>query len=111
MRPYLTACLLAACATQAQPPDAQPTTAVYLTPTQQLTRASMVLRGLRPSLDELHQVDADPSILPTIVDHYLASPEFGQTMRELHNETLLMEIEQPQFTFPAIAPLTTATAR
>jgi hypothetical protein len=93
------------------PPDEISPTAVYLTPAQHLTRASMVLRGVRPSLEELKQVDADPAALDAIVDRYLDSPLFGQTIRELHNETLLMQIEQPQFTFPAMGPLATATAR
>jgi hypothetical protein len=92
------------------PPDVSKT-AVYLTPAQHLTRASMVLRGLRPSIEDLEAVTADPSALGSIVDRYLASPEFGQTIRELHNETLLMELEQPQFTYPAIGPVATATAR
>lgn len=92
------------------PPDVSKT-AVYLTPAQHLTRASMVLRGVRPSVEDLEAVTADPNMLGTIVDRYLSTPEFGQTIRELHNETLLMEIEQPQFTYPAIGPVATATAR
>lgn len=93
------------------PPDEISPTAVYLTPTQHLTRASMVLRGVRPSVEDLRAVDADPNALPAIVDRYLESPEFGETIRELHNSTLLMRIEQPQFTFPNIGPLASATAR
>jgi len=118
MRAFVSLFLLAACTGGGSgndddplPPDAVSPTAVMLTPTQHLTRASMVLRGLRPSVEELRQVDADPSTLPAIVDRYLASREFGQTMRELHNETLLMEIEQPTFTYPALGPIAGATAR
>jgi hypothetical protein len=92
------------------PPDISPT-AVYLSPAQHLTRASMVLRGIRPSVAEIQQVEADPKALESIVDGYLDSPLFGQTIRELHNETLLMQIEQPTFTFPAMGPIATATAR
>jgi hypothetical protein len=92
------------------PPDVSKT-AVYLTPAQHLTRASMALRGLRPSVEDLEAVTADPNMLGAIVDGYLGSPEFGDTIRELHNETLLMEIEQPQFTYPAIGPVANATAR
>ena len=105
---------LVACAGDAPPdlpPDQVSPTAVFLTPTQHLTRASLVLRGLRPSVEDLGKVDADPSTLPSIVDGYLESAEFGQTIRELHNETLLMQIEQPTFTFPALAPIANATAR
>ena len=110
------ACLLlaAACSSSEQsPPDAPPpgdSTVVYLTATQHLTRASMALRGVRPALEDLRAVDADPDQLPAIVDRYLASPEFAKTIEELHNETLLLRIEQPTLTFPATSVLPTATA-
>jgi hypothetical protein len=93
-------------------PDDPPADAavVYLTPTQHLTRASLALRGIRPSLEELRAVDADPGKLPAIVDRYLASPAFGETIRDLHNETLLLRAEQGFLTFPAIGGLTGATA-
>lgn len=93
------------------PPEEISPTAVYLTPAQHLTRVSLALRGMRPSLEDLRAVDADPSKLAAIVDRYLDSPEFGETIMEMHNESLLMRIEQPTFTFPDIGPLTGATAR
>src|SRR5689334_16298965 len=114
----LTLCL-AACASDVrpgsgdddqQPPDVS-STAVFLTPAQHLTRISLALRGIRPSLDELNQVEADASVIPSLVDRYLDSPEFGETIKELHNATLLLRIEQPTFTYPALGPLATATAR
>ncbi len=94
------------------PPDDPPgdSTLVLLTPTQHLTRASLALRGLRPSIEDLRAVAADPAALPAIVDRYLATPEFGETMKELHNETLLLRVEQGFLTFPAIGGLTGATA-
>jgi hypothetical protein len=61
-------------------------------------RASMALRGVRPSIDDLRAVQADPSRLPDLVDGYLASPEFGTTVRELHNEALLLRIQRPDYT-------------
>jgi hypothetical protein len=97
-----------------QPDDPGPgdsPTAVYLTPTQHLTRASIALRGMRPSLADLEAVAADPDALPAIIDRYVDSPAFGETIKELHNETLLMRIEVPQFTYPAIGPLAGRTAR
>lgn len=108
--------LLAACSEPGvdPPPDPPPEvspTAVYLTPTQHLTRASLALRGVRPAVDELRAVAADAGALPGLVDRYLATPAFRETIKELHNEVLLMRVEQPQFTFPAIAPIATATAR
>ena len=103
---------LAACGdnTPPTPPDPPDGTLVYLTPTQHLARASLALRGLRPSLDDLRAVDADPARLPAIVDGYLDTPELGETIRELHNETLLLRVEQGFLTFPAIGGLTNATA-
>lgn len=69
-------------------PDTPPEVA-YLSPTDHLIRASMALRGIRPSIAELEQVRTDPTALPDIVDGYLDSPQFGATMRDLHNEALL----------------------
>jgi hypothetical protein len=72
---------------------------VYLTPTEHLVRASMALRGVRPSLDELKAVAKDPGALPQIVDRYLQTPEFGATVRELHNESLLLRIQRTDLTY------------
>lgn len=91
-------------------PPPLPATVVYLTPTQHLTRASMALRGIRPSIEDLQAVDADPDQLPVIVDRYLESPQFLETIKELHNETLLLRLEQGQFTFPDLGPLAGITA-
>jgi len=86
------------------PPD---TTVAYLTPAEHLQRASMALRGLRPGLDELEAVIADPSILPAIVDFYLDSEEFGVTVREMHEEALLIGVDPAFYPagFPAIGAL------
>jgi len=77
--------------------DATPTTggdsgeeAVLLPPRARLLRISMALRGLRPTAKELAAVAADPEALPGIVDTYLDSPEFGATVRDLHNDALLV---------------------
>jgi hypothetical protein len=95
---------------QQQDDEVSPT-AVYLTPPQHLTRISLALRGMRPSVAELEQVEANPDALPAIIDRYLESPAFAETIKELHNETLLLRIEVPQFTYPAIGPLLGKTAR
>src|SRR3954466_8104409 len=112
MRMLLLAALTACTARDATtPPDAPADpSVVYLTPPQHLTRASLALRGIRPSLDELRAVAADPDQLPAIVDRYLAAPELAQTIQELENETLLLRVEQPTMTFPQTAALPTATA-
>jgi hypothetical protein len=83
----------------------------YLTPVQHLTRASMALRGQRPSLDELAAVREDPRWVEAIVDYYLTTPELGVTMRELHEQSLLSGIDPVIYPagFPAIGALATRT--
>jgi len=76
--------------------DPPPTTgdsgeqAELLPPRARLLRISMALRGLRPTANDLAAVEADPEALPGIVDTYLDSPEFGATVRDLHNDALLV---------------------
>ncbi len=62
---------------------------VELTPQQHLTRASMAIRGTRPTLAELAQVEEDPERIGALVDGWLETPEFAATIRALHNEALL----------------------
>ena len=64
--------------------------AELLPPRARLLRISMALRGLRPSPADLAAVEADAEALPGIVDTYLDSPEFGATVRDLHNDALLV---------------------
>lgn len=63
---------------------------VYLDPPEHLTRVSMALRGVRPSAQELAAVADDPSALEGIVDGYLDDPRFGEIVRDLHNDALLV---------------------
>jgi len=65
----------------------------------------MALRGIRPSLAELRAVAADPDQLPRFVDRYLTSPEFAVTVRDLHNEVLLLHPQVLNLTPPPVAPL------
>jgi hypothetical protein len=97
----------AACSAAAPPPPA----GSVLTPTEHLARASLALRGVRPSLAELRAVAADPDRLPDLVDHYLASPEFGTTIRELHDSILLLHPQLVNFTPPPSPPLQAITFR
>ena len=87
--PVLTAaCTLLGCAD----PEPEPIdeTLVALSPTDQLTRVSMALRGTRPSMADYQAILQDPDALPSLVDTYLDSPEFGATVRDLYAEVLLM---------------------
>jgi hypothetical protein len=79
----------------------------YLSPADHLTRASLVLRGIRPTVAELQQVTADPGALPALVDAWVDSAEFGLTMRDLHAELLLVRTDT-QFQLPVLGPLAAA---
>lgn len=92
------ACLLlalAACgAEDAKPPPAVEAPQVaFLSPTEHLVRASMALTGMRPSLADLHAVQADPAALPAAIDRLLDTPAFGETIRDLHNDALLLRFD------------------
>ncbi|MEO0599811.1 MAG: hypothetical protein AAF211_00145, partial [Myxococcota bacterium] len=45
----------------------------------QAMRVSMAVRGHRPSLDELDAVSEDPTVLPSLLETWMASPAFGET--------------------------------
>lgn len=81
--------LAAGCGTDPGPSPSEDAVA-RLDPVAHLVRASMAVRGIRPSLAELDAVEADPAALPAIVDGYLDSPEFGDTIRDLWAELLLL---------------------
>ncbi|MEO1267155.1 MAG: hypothetical protein AAFX99_03590 [Myxococcota bacterium] len=75
----------------------------YLSPTDHLVRASMALRGVRPSVEELETVRANPDALPGVVDTYIESEAFGTTIRDMHNEGL--ELRTFVFWFPPVGEL------
>lgn len=83
------------------------TTQVQLSAAEHLARASLALRGVRPSVEDLERVTADPAALESIVDGYLATPEFGKIMRDLHDEALLMRIDWAYYPsgFPNVGTL------
>ncbi len=88
-------------------PEPEPTAPVSsdpytpLEPAEHLVRISMSLRGLRPSVEDLQRVTADPEALPALVDAYLDEPEFLSTMRDLHAELFLLRRD----TFELLPPM------
>ena len=74
----------------------------FLSPTEHLVRASMALRGIRPSIAELQQVQADPTTLPGIVDAYLEAPQFADTIGDMHNDVLQVRTEATQYVLPIV---------
>jgi hypothetical protein len=78
--------LLAACS---DPPLVEKE-GVRLDPVGHLVRASMTIRGIRPSIAEIDAVRADPAALESLVDTWLESDEFGETIRDMWAEILLL---------------------
>jgi len=64
-----------------------------LTTDEQLVRASMMIRGIRPSVADFDRIEDDPDALEALVDTYLQSPEFGLTIRDLHAERYLLRTD------------------
>lgn len=53
-----------------------------------LVRASMALRGIRPSIEEMENILQDPGLLEGMIDEWLDDPEFGTMIRDMHAEQL-----------------------
>jgi hypothetical protein len=66
---------------------------IPLTPAELLVRASMDLRGFRPSLAQLDAVEADPSTYAAFVEEYLHSPEFLERVKDVFDDALLVRRE------------------
>lgn len=64
-----------------------------LEPAELLVRASMDLRGMRPSLAELDAVEANPSQYGLFVDQYLHSPQFLERVKDVFDDALLVRRE------------------
>jgi len=69
-------------------------------------RASLALRGLRPTDEELAQVEADPSSLDGLVDEWLDTEAFGDTVADMHAQFLQVRADSIEdHVLPAIGPL------
>jgi hypothetical protein len=66
---------------------------VPMAPVELLVRASMDLRGIRPSLAELDAVEANPSQYATFVDQYLRGPQFLARVKDVYDDALLVRRE------------------
>ncbi|MEQ1501502.1 MAG: DUF1585 domain-containing protein [Myxococcota bacterium] len=72
------------------PAPSAPQVVDFLSPEEHAIRASLALRGLRPTDAELAEVAADPAAVDALIDRWLGSPEFARTIREMHGEQLLV---------------------
>jgi hypothetical protein len=90
----------------AVPPGTVAPTAIVtkLSDTDRLVRASMALRGIRPSVADIQQIQADPTQFEALIDGYVQSPEFLEVIKDLHAERLLLRTDT-QFQLPVLGPL------
>ena len=86
--------LLLSCGGEPEPgppdPPEPPPQVEFLQAADHLTRASLALRAVRPSPEDLRTVQLSPNALEPIIDSYLRTWEFGEMIRDMHAESLLM---------------------
>jgi len=80
------------------------TVAEVLDPVARANRASMLLRGVRPTPEEALRVAEDPEVLPELVDAWTDDPRFGETVRDLHADVLWMRADA-RISWPAEGPV------
>lgn len=71
---------------------------------EQVRRVSLAIRGLPPTPDEVAAVEADADALVGLVDAWMETPAFGETLRDLHAEFLWTRVDT-EFEFPRAGPL------
>jgi hypothetical protein len=65
-----------------------------LSPTRQLARISIALRGVPPTAEEFAAIESDPTRLASFVDTYLYDPAFLETIKDAYAERLLLRQDQ-----------------
>jgi len=90
--------LLAACTENVEP---APEAIVPLDPIDLLVRASLDLRGARPSVAELEAVEADPEQLEATIETFYADPRFATRVADLFAEVFLTRTESYLVSFAA----------
>lgn len=95
--------VLAACTGASEPlPTAQtPASPARLAAVDQLTRASLDLLGVRPSISDIDRVSADEAALGVIIDEYLADPRLSARIADLFSEVFLTRTESYLVSFEA----------
>jgi len=81
----------------------------WLTPVEHAVRASLALREVRPTVDELERVRSasDPeAAVETLVDEWIHTPEFAGMIRQMHGDQLLvLNDANPGNRLPQVGPL------
>lgn len=62
-------------------------------PVEALSRASLDLRGVRPSFEELALVEADPAAFDALAEGFLHDPRFGGRVREMWGDLYLTHVD------------------
>lgn len=97
----LAAGLLASCTGPEPEPKPEPTASLHvpLDDARLLRRLSLDLRGVLPSLEELDQVEADPTALSTLRDQFLDDPRLEGRLVELYGEHMrtLLDVFQVRY--------------
>ncbi|MFK7929715.1 MAG: DUF1549 domain-containing protein [Myxococcota bacterium] len=58
-----------------------------------LIRASLDLRGVRPTIDEYDRIEEDPTAIDDLIDDFIADPRFGDRMADAYAEVFLTRTE------------------
>ena len=96
IRTLLAVAALTACSDDtppSQPPPPVAPASIELDAVDRAVRASLSLRGTRPTEAELDQVLADPAALEPLVDAWIDEPNFGETVKDLHAELFLVRTD------------------
>jgi hypothetical protein len=73
------------------PVSDEPAEVLHMDATALLTRASLDLRGVRPSVEEIELVEADPQALEALIEAFIEDPRFGDRVRDLYGEIYLTQ--------------------
>ena len=83
--------LLLACA--GEPQTSAPTAEPQMSPVEVLERASLDVRGVRPTTAEIEALEADPSALDSMIDTFLHDDRFEGRVRDMWSEIYLTRSE------------------
>ena len=72
-------------------------TPVLLDDADYLLRLAMALKGTRPSASEYQRAAENPDEIENMIEEYLETPQFGETVREIFNEALLVKTQKGIF--------------
>ena len=82
------------------PADSERNDVIYLSPMQHLIRLSLDVRGTRPTIAEIEDVERNPERVRFYAHEFLADPRFAERVKEIWNEALLTRQDRPYFPGP-----------